>query len=182
MDKNNIEKKINLKEIKNKILIGLDIGGSLSKLCILSDKNEKDINDFLSKKNFEKFDLNKYNLFLTSFQTFNFEKDVIEIIKDLNNKVKINEINLTGGGAYKYNDILKKNFEMELIKHDELQSLINGYQFMNNYNSFFEIENDSIKTVPLTDFSFPHITTNIGSGVSILKVSSGDKYERVEVL
>ncbi len=130
MDKNNIEKKINLKEIKNKILIGLDIGGSLSKLCILSDKNEKDINDFLSKKNFEKFDLNKYNLFLTSFQTFNFEKDVIEIIKDLNNKVKINEINLTGGGAYKFNDILKKNFEMELIKHEELQSLINGYQFV----------------------------------------------------
>ena len=55
MDKNNIEKKINLNEIKNKILIGLDIGGSLSKLCILSDKNEKEINDFLSKKNFGKF-------------------------------------------------------------------------------------------------------------------------------
>ncbi len=52
----------------------------------------------------------------------------------------------------------------------------------NDFNSFFEIENNSIKKVPLKNFSFPHITTNIGSGVSILKVSSGDKYERVEVL
>lgn len=179
MEKSNNISKLNLKEIKNKLLIGLDIGGSLSKLCILSDKNEKDINDFLSEKNFDHLNLNTYNLFFTSFQTFNFEKDVLQIIKDLNNKVKINEINLTGGGAYKFNDILKKNLEMDLIKHDELQSLIYGYQFMNNFNSFYEIENDSIKTVPSNDFAFPHITSNIGSGVSILKVSSVEKYERV---
>ena len=114
-------------------------------------------------------------------QTFNFEKDVIKIIKDLNNIVKINEINLTGGGAYKFNDLLKKNIDIELIKHDELQSLINGYKLMNNYNKnlFYEIENGQIKTVPPQDLTFPNITSNIGSGVSILKVSSGDKYERV---
>ena len=66
-----------------------------------------------------------------------------------------------------------------LIKHDELQSLKYGYEFMNGFNSFYEIENDSIKNVPKEDLKFPHISTNIGSGVSILKVLDNDKYERV---
>ena len=180
MDETN---KLNLNINENhKLLIGLDIGGSLTKLCIITNKNKKDINDFILSKNiFEKTDLNEYNLYLTSLQTYNFEKDVIAIIKDLNNVVKINEINLTGGGAYKFNDLLKKNFDIELIKHDELQSLIKGYKLLNNYNNnlFYEIENDQIKSVPPEDLTFPNITSNIGSGVSILKVSSDDKYERV---
>ena len=180
MDETN---KLNLNLNENqRLLIGLDIGGSLTKLCIITNKNEKDINDFILTKNiFENIDLNEYNLFLASLHTNNFEKDVIKVIKDLNSIVKINKINLTGGGAYKFNDLLKQNFDIELIKHDELQSLINGYKLMNKYNNniFYEIDNDQIKTVLPEDLTFPNITSNIGSGVSILKVSSGEKYERV---
>ena len=169
-----------LKDIKNKLLISLDIGGSLIKICIITEKNEKSINDFISSKNiFEKIDLNQFNLFFTSIQTINFEKLLFPILKDLNDITKIKEIDLTGGGAYKYNDILKKTFDIELVKHDELQSLIYGYEFMNNFNSFYEIENDLIKKLPQEDLKFPHISANIGSGVSILKVSANDKYERV---
>ena len=76
---------------------------------------------------------------------------------------------------------MKKNFDIELVKHDELQSLIKGYKLMNNYNNnlFYEIENDQMKSIPPEDLTFPNITSNIGSGVSILKVSSVEKYERV---
>ena len=176
MDENN--QKLYLKEIKNKLLIGLDIGGTLTKICILCDKNESSVNDFLLSNNFEKFDLNSYNLFKTFFKTINFETDFFKLVKNLNNIVKINEMDLTGGGAYKYNDIIKKNFDIELIKHDELQSLKYGYLFMNNYKSFYEIENNNIKEVP-ENIKFPHISANIGSGVSILKISSPEKYERV---
>ena len=178
MDDNN-NKKLYLKEIKNKLLIGLDIGGTLTKICIICEKNESSINDFLLSKNFEKYDLNTYNLFLTFLKTVNFETDFFKLLKDLNNIVKINEMDLTGGGAYKYNDIIKQNFNIELIKHDELQSLKYGYLFMNNYNSFYEIENNIIKDVPPENIKFPHISANIGSGVSILKISSQEKYERV---
>ena len=177
MDENN-NQKLYLKEIKNKLLIGLDIGGTLTKICILCDKNESSVNDFLLSNNFEKFDLNSYNLFKTFFKTINFETDFFKLVKNLNNIVKINEMDLTGGGAYKYNDIIKKNFDIELIKHDELQSLKYGYLFMNNYKSFYEIENNNIKEVP-ENIKFPHISANIGSGVSILKISSPEKYERV---
>ena len=176
----NNKNELNLKEMKNKYLISLDIGGSLTKICIISQKNEKEINEYLFSKNiFEHFDLGSYNMFLTFLQTFFFEKDVIQLLKDINNISKIDELNLTGGGAYKFNDLLKKNFNIELTKHDELQSLICGCKLMNNFNTFYEIENDSMKTVDPSDFKFPHITANVGSGVSILKVSSLEKYERV---
>ena len=171
---------LNLKEMKNKYLIALDIGGSLTKICIISQKDKKDINEYLlSKNNFENYDLQSYNMFLTSLQTFHFEEDVIQLLKDLNKISKISELNLTGGGAHKFNDLLKNNFDIELIKNDELQSLIFGYKLMNNFNSFYEIENDEMKIVPPEDFKFPHISANVGSGVSILKVSSVEKYERV---
>ena len=177
MDEHN-NGKLQLKEIKNKLLIGLDIGGTLTKVCIICNKKESSINDFLLSNNFEKFDLNSNNLFLSFFKTANFETDFFKFIKDLNNIVKLNEIDLTGGGAYKYNDIINKNLNIELKKHDELQSLEYGYLFMNNYNSFYELENNIIKDVPPEDIKFPHISANIGSGVSILKITS-DKYERV---
>ena len=52
---------------------------------------------------------------------------------------------------------------------------------MNSYSSFYEIEGDDnvMKKTPSEDLRFPHILANIGSGVSILKVSSKDKFERV---
>ena len=47
--------------MKNKYLISLDIGGSLTKICIISQKNEKEINEYLlSKNNFEYFDLGSF--------------------------------------------------------------------------------------------------------------------------
>ena len=44
MDENINNIKLDLKDIKNKLLIGLDIGGTLTKICILCDKNESSIN------------------------------------------------------------------------------------------------------------------------------------------
>ena len=60
----NNKNELNLKEMKNKYLISLDIGGSLTKICIISQKNEKEINEYLFSKNiFEHFDLGSYNMF-----------------------------------------------------------------------------------------------------------------------
>lgn len=178
--KNGIEcNELKLKTINNKLLIGLDIGGSLTKICILTDKKEKEINDLLlSKYNSEYIDLGLNCLYLTNFQTNNFEKNFSSLIKDLNNITKIEKIDATGGGAYKFSSYVKNRCNIEFIKHDELQSLKFGYQYMNSFNSFYEIDDNKISKVN-SDLKFPHISANIGSGVSILKVSSPYKYERV---
>jgi type II pantothenate kinase len=186
MDKNIDENKdktdLKFKNITKKLLIGMDLGGSLTKICILSGSKEKSINDFLLSKKFENINLDSINLYLINFPTIDFEKDIIPLLKEINNNIeKIDVIDATGGGAHKFNDALKKNLNIEFTKHDELQSLIFGYKFMNSYSSFYEIEGDdnAIKKIAAEELKFPHILANIGSGVSILKVSSKDKFERV---
>jgi type II pantothenate kinase len=180
-DENKGKKDLKFKKITNKLLIGMDIGGSLTKICILSESKEKSINDFLLSKKFENINLDSHNLYFIYFLTKDFEKYIISLLKEINNKIgNIDVINATGGGAHKFNDVLKKNINIEFTKHDELQSLIFGYKFMNSYSSFYEIEGDNVmKKTPSEDLIFPHILANIGSGVSILKVSSKDKFERV---
>ena len=180
-DENKDKKDLKFKNITNKLLIGMDIGGSLTKICILSESKEKSVNDFLLSKKFENIKLDSFNLYFNKLPTIDFEKDTISLLKEINDNIgKIDIIDATGGGAHKFNDALKKNINIEFTKHDELQSLIFGYEFMNSYSSFYEIEGDNVmKKTPSEDLRFPHILANIGSGVSILKVSSKDKFERV---
>ena len=175
-----MELKLKLKEITNKLLIGLDIGGTLTKICIIIPKEDNDMNDFfVTKNNFKCVENDSFKFIFNHFLTFNYEKDIIPFLNDLSKIVKIDKIDATGGGAYKYCNIMKTNLDIEFIKHDELRSLIYGYEFMNKYNSFYEIENNISKIISPSELSYPHISVNIGSGVSFLKVISPDKYERV---
>ena len=171
---------LRVKQIINKLLIGLDIGGTLTKLCIIISKTEKDLEKIISsKKNFKCVEIDSYKLYLYHFQTVNYKKDILPILEDINKIVKIEKIDATGGGAYKYSEIMKNDFGIEFIKHDELRSLIYGYEFMSKYNSFYEIDNNISKPISSSALTFPHISANIGSGVSFLKVTSPFKYERV---
>ena len=180
MEENNDKIDLKIKEISNKLIVGLDIGGTLTKLCIIISKKEKDIEKILtSKTNFKHVEIDSYQLYLYYFLTVNYKKDILPILDDINKIVKIKEIDATGGGAYKYSNIMKNDFDIEFIKHDELRSLIYGYEFMHKYNSFYEIENNISKPISSFELTFPHISANIGSGVSFLKVTSPDKYERV---
>ena len=91
----------------------------------------------------------------------------------------------TGGGAYKFASVFRSSLSIELEIMDELESLVRGIDFM-------------IHTVPdecyyLSQFlfklplqrqthppvSYPYLVCNIGSGVSILKVSGPHQFERV---
>ena len=172
---------LKIKNITNKLLIGLDIGGTLTKVCIIISKEEKDIKieNFLSGHKYKYIEIDLYKLYFCHLHSANYKKDILPILNELNKIIKIEKINATGGGAYKYYDLMKKDFGIEFIKNDEMRSLIYGYEFMNKYNSFYEINNNITKTIPSSEFSFPHISANIGSGVSFLKVSSPYKYERV---
>ena len=54
MVEENYKDELMIKEITNRLLIGLDIGGSLTKICIIIKKEEIEINDYLnSNKDFK---------------------------------------------------------------------------------------------------------------------------------
>ena len=160
------------------ILLGIDIGGSLSKISIVTANSEKEtIRDILKEyKHLKELETNDFILNLLFFKS----SDIIPLLKKINNIYKINQIYTTGGGAYKYYQIIKSNFKnIEFLKCDELKSLVNGYIFMNEYKLIYKIENYKKIFVPSNDLIYPHITVNIGSGVSILKVSSPKDISRV---
>ena len=162
------------KKILNEILIGLDIGGTLTKIAIVNHKNETKLEKlFESYTNMNKIETGDFLLHLLFFSTSDFETEVMTFLKKLNEISEIKQINATGGGAYKYEPIIRKSLNTEFIKHDELISLVDGYIFINDYGFIYKIKNFNERIeVPSLDLEYPHISVNIGSGVSILKVSS----------
>lgn len=99
-------------------------------------------------------------------------------------------VNATGGGSYKYAEIVKEKLKVTFKQHDEMKCLIRGLNFLllnveheafhydwkTNEQTFISgaksLEEDS-------SYPFPYLLVNIGSGVSVLKVESDDKFERV---
>lgn len=91
-------------------------------------------------------------------------------------------IHATGGGAHKFFDLFKEELGIEIIKVDELSSLIQGMIFLqdkvkDSCFTFTESEGRNFQEEEIG--SFPRILVSIGSGVSIVKVKSYDDYQRV---
>ena len=124
-------------------------------------------------------------------------------------------IHATGGGAYKYHDLIDKEFngKVKLNKYDEMQSLVDGMSFVltcaknssytyregegkkpvetniatldttktdqdSDYHEIFHLQ-DSFSTDTHGGSNRSKMLVSIGSGVSMIKVSNGGKFERV---
>lgn len=89
------------------------------------------------------------------------------------------QIHATGGGAYKYSDIFEQELGplgIQIKKHDEMESLVNGMSFILNYAkqpafTFSEAEGRNFLEKKDTT-QFPKLLVSIGSGVSIIKVNT----------
>ena len=87
----------------------------------------------------------------------------------------------TGGGAHKYKELLKKELDVEIKDVDEMMAVKLGLTFVLqkvknsifNYLSDYEYYTGSIKDL------WPFLIVNIGSGVSMIKASGPDTYQRV---
>ena len=63
------------------------------------------------------------------------------------------DIHATGGGAFRFANVIVEEFGVKLEKHDEILSLVRGYTFMNRFNSFYEVVSEGMcSTVPPEDF------------------------------
>jgi pantothenate kinase len=103
------ENLIKLESFEN-ILVGIDIGGTLVKLSVAVTKNiDKETYLLLIEGEFEEIFLENNNLYIKQFSTLQFTSEVIYFLKVLKEKSLLNKIIVTGGGAYKFNDLIIVN-------------------------------------------------------------------------
>uniref|UniRef100_A0A803VEJ3 4'-phosphopantetheine phosphatase n=1 Tax=Ficedula albicollis TaxID=59894 RepID=A0A803VEJ3_FICAL len=180
------------RNLENAKRFAIDIGGSLTKLAYYStvqhkvarvrsfDHSGKDID------NEPLYEISVQEEITARLHFIKFENTYIEtcldFIKDhlVNTETKV--IKATGGGAYKFKDLIEKKLGLKVDKEDVMTCLIKGCNFVlrNIPHEVFAYQKDSD-----TEFRFqtnhpnifPYLLVNIGSGVSIVKVETEDKFE-----
>ncbi|KAI1436924.1 fumble-domain-containing protein [Xylaria sp. CBS 124048] len=155
--------------------IAVDIGGSLAKLVYFS--REAHSTEPGGRLNFHSFETDRID-------------DCIEFMRHLRDKQlalngsKPNDLCImaTGGGAFKYHDRIKDALGVDVLREDEMTCLIIGLDFFITEiprEVFTYSETQPMQFVEPEAEIYPYMLVNIGSGVSILKVSGPRKYERV---
>ncbi|KAI9050428.1 hypothetical protein LZ554_005592 [Drepanopeziza brunnea f. sp. 'monogermtubi'] len=155
--------------------IAVDIGGSLAKLVYFS--REPHSREPGGRLNFITFETDRID-------------DCIEFMKQ--HKIKQQTLNgskpgnlcvmATGGGAYKFYDKLRDALGVDVLREEEMACLIIGLDFFITEiprEVFTYSESDPMHfEEPRADI-YPYLLVNIGSGVSMIKVSGPRKHDRV---
>ncbi|PON35181.1 Type II pantothenate kinase [Parasponia andersonii] len=186
--------------------LALDIGGSLIKLVYFSrhenysidDERKKNVKERLGISNgnrrsypilggrlhFVKFETHKINECLDFIYSKQLHRGGIDSHSWLPD-APANEtsvIKATGGGAYKYADLIKQRLGVTLDKEDEMDCLVAGANFLLKairHEAFTHMEGQK-KFVQIDQNElFPYLLVNIGSGVSMIKVDGDGKFQRV---
>ncbi|KIH47007.1 pantothenate kinase [Ancylostoma duodenale] len=144
----------------------LDIGGTLVKLvystvCERADKSDCDEPEVLL--NFKKF---------TSIEA------CLEFIRNnWHDRVADDVLHCTGGGSFKYAEMMRNLLGVRVQRTDEMTSLIFGCDFLlrNNEDESFTYHHEAIgieryQYKPIAaDSIYPFLLVNIGTGISVLK-------------
>lgn len=154
--------------------IALDIGGTLAKIV------------------FSPIDSNKLMFYSIETERIDvFIKLLHNIIEAWNqSNYETTQIIATGGGAFKFYDLLNKEFPIlynKIGQVDEMECLIKGLDFfIHEVHSevFTYNDQDGIREIDQLVKSesngiYPYMLVNIGSGVSILKVDEPNVFTRV---
>ncbi|KAI5074724.1 hypothetical protein GOP47_0010685 [Adiantum capillus-veneris] len=91
-------------------------------------------------------------------------------------------IKATGGGAFKYAELLKEKLGVTLDKEDEMDCLVAGLNFLLKTirdEAFTHMEGQKRFVQIDPNDMFPYLLVNIGSGVSMIKVDGDGKFQRV---
>ncbi|KAI9793592.1 MAG: hypothetical protein M1833_000737 [Piccolia ochrophora] len=155
--------------------VAVDIGGSLAKLVYFS--REPNSTELGGRLNF-----------------ISFETDAIDECLDFMQQLKVKQLMLngskpgelcvmaTGGGAYKYYDRIKEALGVEVLREDEMECLIIGLDFFITEipdEVFTYSDTDPMHFAEARADIYPYLLVNIGSGVSMIKVSGSRHYERI---
>lgn len=195
------------KPISQQMRVGIDIGGTLAKIvvvahaCCISETISRFPSALLTQDKFSdsENDIQPRDLCLDevdcvdmSFAMFSFTsrniEPIIEFLKFLfqASKTVPRFINVTGGGALKFQSELRTGFpQTHFSKVDEMDAIAIGFSFLvRRANSAFLFDSQSQKRtpVPLDEVSapFPLLLVNIGSGVSMILIKGPADFKRVQ--
>ena len=159
--------------------VAADIGGSLAKVVYFSREDE--MAESGGRLNFLSFETDKID-------------DCIEYLRQLQSKhLKTNgagkpselSVMATGGGAYKFYDRIKERLGVDVVQEDEMDCLIRGLDFFISEipeEIFTYDDTDPDNAVEYQDVQsdiYPYLLVNIGSGVSMIKVSGPSDFQRI---
>lgn len=145
--------------------IAIDIGGSLAKIVYFTrDKNGQG-----GKLNFTKFETEKIH-------------DCIEYMGKLITRNGDQHIMATGGGSYKFYDLMKEKLGVEITREEEMECLISGLDFFITQipEEVFSYSVDKpMSFAESRPNIYPYLLVNIGSGVSMIKVTGPNNFGRI---
>eukprot|EP01057_Protomagalhaensia_wolfi_P004973 Protomagalhaensia_wolfi_Nauph_80__4972@NODE_524_length_2381_cov_11_054654_g390_i0_p1_GENE_NODE_524_length_2381_cov_11_054654_g390_i0NODE_524_length_2381_cov_11_054654_g390_i0_p1_ORF_typecomplete_len393_score70_56Fumble/PF03630_14/1e81Fumble/PF03630_14/0_013_NODE_524_length_2381_cov_11_054654_g390_i0901268 len=166
--------------------IGLDIGGTLAKIAHVTEDaadstNGSQPDEFENTKPF-RFIVGdvSYSIAFKYFPT-SAPEDLIAFLSTLDLK---GGLRVSGGGAHKFHDLLSSSLKVEIIKCDEMKSVVRGMTFtvpLKGEAFLYDLAKKRKLMRDLTTESsvYPCILVSIGSGVSILKINAKNSFERV---
>ena len=159
--------------------VAADIGGSLAKVVYFTRENGHAESG--GRLNFLSFETNKID-------------DCIEYLRHLQSKHKQNNgeskaaelmVVATGGGAYKFYDKIKERLGVNVVREDEMECLIMGLDFFiteipTEVFTYDDTDPDNAVEYQETRAEvYPYLLVNIGSGVSMIKVSGPSQFQRI---
>ncbi|OAL49556.1 fumble-domain-containing protein [Pyrenochaeta sp. DS3sAY3a] len=158
--------------------VAVDIGGSLAKLVYFSREPGDD--SIGGRLNFLKFETDNVDACIEFMRK-------LQADHKQNNGSRSEELCVmaTGGGAFKYYDRITEALGVEVIREEEMECLIIGLDFFINEipNEVFTYSEDSpmefMPHPPDPPNIYPYLLVNIGSGVSMVKVSGPRQFERI---
>ncbi len=120
-----------------------------------------------------------YQILFYQFETGDLAP-LVALLKAISNSKVVQKLYITGGGAFKFHDLLTSQLEMEVVKVDEFQSLSLGLEFLKRSSSDFSFGwQDDQRVTTDQELKYPFLLANIGSGVSLLKFNGPDDFKRV---
>jgi type II pantothenate kinase len=159
--------------------VAADIGGSLAKVVYFSRENG--VAESGGRLNFLSFETDKID-------------DCIEYLRQLQSKYKKTNgeskgaellVMATGGGAFKFYDRIKDRLGVDVVQEDEMECLIMGLDFFiseipTEVFTYNDAEPDNaVEYQDLRSDIYPYLLVNIGSGVSMIKVSGPSQFQRI---
>ncbi|XP_068218382.1 4'-phosphopantetheine phosphatase [Palaemon carinicauda] len=183
------------RNIRNAKRFAIDIGGSLTKIAYYSTVSHRKVLYNSEKEGTSSGDGCEYQYESSEIERLHFVKfetkyieNCLDFIRDhlVSSKDSVigKSIKATGGGAYKYAELIQKKLGLMVEKEDEIGCLIKGCNFLlrnitDEQFSYCRHEDPEYHFINSDPNIFPYLLVNIGSGVSIMKVEADNKYERI---
>eukprot|EP00095_Tigriopus_kingsejongensis_P003201 maker-scaffold50_size457468-snap-gene-0.18 protein:Tk03201 transcript:maker-scaffold50_size457468-snap-gene-0.18-mRNA-1 annotation:"hypothetical protein DAPPUDRAFT_327249" len=192
---------IAFRDIRGAKILAMDIGGSLTKIAVYSTVPTKRLIYDESSPSEGQVEIRHDAMFAVSegarLHFIKFETKRIDYWLDYIHRCLADNadaggadalprsMKVTGGGAYKYAELIKAKVGLEIDKCDEMRCIVRGCNFLlqNISDESFIYQRKGhpefvFQTIDPRSM-FPYLLVTIGSGVSIIKVRSDTDFERI---